>query len=128
MVGGACVTEEIFPGYKFSTTSYLCSLLQDKVTKDQSWADIPTCKESGIDVEYQMLRAFFLPAGTTKDQVAFYADLLKKVIATPEWKEYVAKQALKETYLTGQEFVKFLEKDEAFHNKLMHEAGFASKK
>jgi len=34
VVGGACVTEEIFPGYKFSTTSYLCSLLQDKVTKD----------------------------------------------------------------------------------------------
>ena len=101
---------------------------KDKVTKDLSWADIPTCKESGIDVQYQMLRAFFLPAGTSKDQVAFYADMLKKVIATPEWKEYVAKQALKETYLTGQEFVKFLEKDEAFHNKLMHEAGFASKK
>jgi len=34
VVGGACVTEEIFPGYKFSTTSYLCSLLQDKVTRD----------------------------------------------------------------------------------------------
>src|SRR5579862_618637 len=34
MVGGACVTEEIFPGYKFSTTSYLCSLLQQKVTRD----------------------------------------------------------------------------------------------
>ena len=27
VVGGACVTEEIFPGFKFSTTSYLCSLL-----------------------------------------------------------------------------------------------------
>ena len=34
MVGGACVTEEIFPGYKFSTTSYLCSLMQEKVTRD----------------------------------------------------------------------------------------------
>ena len=101
---------------------------KDKVTKDQSWADIPTCKESGVDVQYQMLRAFFLPAGTTKEQVAFYAELFKKVIATTEWKEYVAKQALKETYLTGQDFVKFLEKDEAFHNKLMREAGFASKK
>lgn len=101
---------------------------KDKVTKDQAWADIPTCKESGVDVQYQMLRAFFLPSGTSKDQVAFYAELLKKVIATPEWKEYVAKQALKENYLTGQDFVKFLEKDEAFHNKLMHEAGFASKK
>ncbi len=101
---------------------------KEKITKDQAWSDIPTCKESGIDVEYQMLRAFFLPPGTTKDQVAFYAELLKKVVATPEWKDYVAKQALKEDYLTGQDFVKFLEKDEAFHNKLMTEAGFASKK
>ena len=41
---------------------------------------------------------------------------------------YVAKQALKEVYLTGADFVKFLEKDEAFHNKLMSEAGFAAKK
>ena len=34
IVGGACVTEEVFPGYKVSTTSYLCSLLQEKVIKD----------------------------------------------------------------------------------------------
>ena len=34
VVGGACVTEEVFPGYKVSTTSYLCSLLQEKVIKD----------------------------------------------------------------------------------------------
>ncbi|MFH1043648.1 MAG: tripartite tricarboxylate transporter substrate binding protein [Pseudomonadota bacterium] len=101
---------------------------KEKITKDQSWADIPTCKESGVDVEYQMLRAFFLPGGTSKEQVAYYADLLQRVIATPKWKDYIAKQALKETYLTGQDFVKFLEKDEAFHNKLMQEAGFASKK
>ena len=101
---------------------------KEKGTKDQSWADIPTCKESGVDVEYQMLRAFFLPGGTSKDQAAYYAELLKKIIATPEWKDYLAKQALKDTYLTGPDFVKFLEKDETFHNKLMQEAGFASKK
>jgi putative tricarboxylic transport membrane protein len=101
---------------------------KDKVTIDQSWADIPTCKESGVDVEYQMLRGFFLPPGTSKDQAAFYADLLKKVTATPEWQTYLAKQALKEMYLSGPDFVKFLEKDEAFHNKLMTEAGFAAKK
>jgi tripartite-type tricarboxylate transporter receptor subunit TctC len=101
---------------------------KEKITKEQSWADIPTCKESGVDVQYQMLRAFFLPGGTSKEQVAYYADLLKKIVATPEWKDYIAKQALKDTYLTGPDFVKFLEKDEAFHNKLMQEAGFASKK
>ena len=100
---------------------------KEKVTKTQSWADIPTCKESGVDVEYQMLRGFFIPSGTTKEQAAFYADLLKKVVATPEWKDYIAKQALKDTYLTGPDFIKFLEKDEAFHNKLMNEAGFTHK-
>lgn len=99
-----------------------------KVTSDKSWADIPTCKETGLDVQYQMLRAFFLPPGTTAEQVAFYADLLKKVVATQEWKDYTEKTSLKNKYLTGQDFVKFLEKDEAFHTKLMLEAGFGAKK
>jgi putative tricarboxylic transport membrane protein len=101
---------------------------KEKITTDQSWADIPTCKESGIDVQYQMLRAFFLPPDTTKEQATFYTDLLKKVTATPEWRSYLDKQALKETFLTGTDFTKFLEKDEAFHTKLMNEAGFAAKK
>src|SRR5262245_31731269 len=34
VVGGACVTEEVWPGYKVSTLSYLCSLLQPKIIKD----------------------------------------------------------------------------------------------
>jgi len=96
-----------------------------KVTKDQSWADIPTCKSEGINVEYQMLRAFFLPPGTTADQAAYYRDVMKKVVATPEWKEYVERNALKETFLTGADFVKFLEKDDAYHRTLLKEAGFS---
>jgi len=34
MVGGACVTEEVFPGYHVSTTSYVCSLLRPKIIKE----------------------------------------------------------------------------------------------
>ncbi|MGH9430091.1 MAG: phytoene desaturase family protein [Terriglobia bacterium] len=34
LVGGACVTEEVYPGFKYSTTSYLASLLQQKVIDD----------------------------------------------------------------------------------------------
>ena len=95
-----------------------------KVTNDQSWADIPTCKESGVDFSYQMLRAIMLPPGVTKEQVAFYVDLLKKVVATPEWKDSQEKNALKDIFVTGPDFVKFLEKDEAFHRTLMQGAGF----
>src|SRR5512138_800342 len=34
LVGGCAVTEEIWPGYRVSTASYLTSLLQEKVIRD----------------------------------------------------------------------------------------------
>ena len=34
VVGGACKTEEIFPGFMMSTTSYVCSLLRPKIIRD----------------------------------------------------------------------------------------------
>lgn len=99
-----------------------------KKVADIAWSDIPTCKSQGIDVQYQMLRAFFLPPGTTKEQVDFYADLLKQVTSKPEWLEYTENMALTRHYATGAEFVDFLKKDMAKHVQLMTEAGFAAKK
>ena len=97
-----------------------------KVTDTMSWNDIPTCKEQGLDVEYTMLRGMFLPPKATADQVAFYVDLFKKISQTPEYKDYMEKQALKPVFLTGQDMVKFLEKDETLHKQLMTEAGFVA--
>ena len=34
IVGGACVTEEAFPGYQVSTAAYLVSLMQERVVRD----------------------------------------------------------------------------------------------
>lgn len=34
IVGGACVTEEVFPGFKVSTTSYVCSLMRPEIIRD----------------------------------------------------------------------------------------------
>jgi phytoene dehydrogenase-like protein len=34
VVGGACVTEEPWPGYRVSTAAYLCSLLQPEIVRD----------------------------------------------------------------------------------------------
>jgi len=101
---------------------------KNKVAGNMSWADIPTCKEAGVNVEYLMLRAFFLPSGVSKDQVSFYENLFKKVTATPEWKEYMEKNALKEVFLTGRELENFLQKDEQKHKNLMQAAGFMFKK
>jgi tripartite-type tricarboxylate transporter receptor subunit TctC len=97
-----------------------------KVTETQSWNDIPTCKEEGLDVQYLMLRAFFLPGKVTPEQSAFYIDLLKKVSQTAEYKDYMEKQALKPIFLSGKDMVKFLEDDDKLNTQLMTEAGFVA--
>ena len=98
-----------------------------KVTESMSWNDIPTCKEEGLDVQYLMLRAMFLPGKVTAEQKAFYVDLLQKVVQTPDYKDYMEKQALKPIFLTGPQMVKFLEEDDALNKELMTEAGFVAK-
>jgi len=98
-----------------------------KVTETQAWSDIPTCKEEGLDMQYLMLRAMFLPGKVTAEQTAFYVDLFKKVTQTPEYKEYMEKQALKPVFMTGSEMLKFLEADDALNKELMTEAGFVAK-
>src|SRR3954470_5116768 len=97
-----------------------------KVAGDKSWNDVPTCKEEGLDVQYLMLRAMFLPGKVTADQTAFYVDLFKKVAQTSEYKDYMEKQALKPIFLTGSDMVKFLEEDDKANAQLMQEAGFVA--
>jgi tripartite-type tricarboxylate transporter receptor subunit TctC len=98
----------------------------DQIADGKSWGDIPTCKESGLDVEYVMLRGFFMPPGVSKDEVAYYVDLFKKVRETPEWKDFMAKGAFNTTFMTGDEFKEWLKKAADLHKNLMTKAGFIS--
>jgi len=95
-----------------------------KITDKQSWQDIPTCKESGVPTAYTMLRGIFMAPGVTKEQTAFYVELMKKVRATPEWKDYMEKGAFNQTSMDGPEYVKWLEGAEKQHRELMKTAGF----
>jgi tripartite-type tricarboxylate transporter receptor subunit TctC len=98
-----------------------------KVTATQAWSDIPTCKDSGLPVEYQMLRGIFAPPGVGKEVVDYYVDLFNKVRATPEWKEFIETGAFNDTSMTGADYVRWLEAAEKTHRELMAEAGFLAK-
>jgi tripartite-type tricarboxylate transporter receptor subunit TctC len=95
-----------------------------KLTPTQSWNDIPTCASAGVPVDYLMLRGIFMPPGATPEQVAFYVELFKKVRALPEWKDFMDKGAFKQTFMSGQEYVDWLGKNEQMHRELMKQAGF----
>jgi len=96
----------------------------DKMTATMSWYDVPTCKESGLDVHYLMLRGIFMPGGVTQDQVAYYVDLLRKVQQTPEWKDLMEKGAFNQTSLEGKDYADWVASAEAEHVALMKAAGF----
>ncbi|HTS39569.1 MAG TPA: tripartite tricarboxylate transporter substrate binding protein [Xanthobacteraceae bacterium] len=100
----------------------------DKITADKAWSDIPTCKSQGLDIEYLMLRGFFMPPGVTKEQVDYYVDVLKKVRETPEWKKLMSDGAFNQTFMTGDEYAKWVEKEEKRHETLMKDAGFLAAK
>lgn len=95
-----------------------------KITDKQSWQDVPTCKEAGVPAAYTMLRGIFMPPGVTKEQSAYYVNLLKKVRETPEWKDYMEKGAFNQTSMEGDKFNTWLGAAEQQHRVLMKEAGF----
>src|SRR3954466_15499410 len=95
-----------------------------KVTQTQSWADIATCKEQGLDVDYLMLRGIFMASGVTPEQVQYYVDVLRKVRETPDWKDFMEKGAFNQTALSGKEYADWVAKEEARHVLLMKVAGF----
>jgi putative tricarboxylic transport membrane protein len=96
----------------------------EKIVDGKGWNDIPTCKSQGLDMEYVMLRGIFMTPKATKDQVAYYVDLFKKVRETPEWQDFMKSGAFNTTFMTGDDYAKWVETEEKRHQSLMKEAGF----
>ena len=98
-----------------------------KVTATQSWADLPTCSSAGLPAEYVMLRGIFMAPGVTPEQTQYYVDLMAKVRALPEWKEFIEKGAFNQTTMSGQAYFDWVAKNEQLHRELMRDAGFLAK-
>jgi putative tricarboxylic transport membrane protein len=100
------------------------SIYTQKVTSTMAWSDIPTCQESGVNTEYQMLRGIFMPPGVKDEQVAYYVDLFKKVMETDDWKKFMEDGAFNQTFMTGDVFKTWVAANDQRHYDLMKEAGF----
>src|ERR1700694_1658013 len=96
-----------------------------KITATQGWHDIPTCVESGLNVvQFQQPRTVWLPGKVAPEQVAFYVDLMKKVQAAPEWKEYIERTSQTDTFLSGASFDKFMNEDIERVHKIAADEGW----
>src|SRR4030095_12788884 len=84
VLGGACVTEEVWPGYKVSTLSYLCSLLQRRIVDDLD------LKSHGYHI-YPKDPAFFTAFPDGK-YIFFWKDMKKTVEELSKFSETDAKK------------------------------------
>ncbi len=92
------------------------------------WKDIPTGKEAlNTDITYLMLRGIFGPPDMPAEAMAWYQDFLKKVTATPEFKDYMQQGALRPAWLVGPEFNTWLGREEQVHRDLMSKGGLLKK-
>jgi putative tricarboxylic transport membrane protein len=101
---------------------------KQKVTETMSWNDIPTCRESGIPMDYLMLRGIFMAGGVPQEAVDFYVGLFRKVRETEEWKSFIERGAFNQSFMIGNEYRNWVAAAEELHRNLMTEAGFLAKK
>lgn len=91
------------------------------------WKDVPTMKESGFPIEYQMLRGVFGPPEMPADAVAFYVDLFRKLIETKEMADFIERGAFTKAFQTGPDFVRWLQQKDASVITLMVKGGLTTK-
>jgi tripartite-type tricarboxylate transporter receptor subunit TctC len=91
------------------------------------WKDVPTVKELGFPIEYQMLRGIFGPAQMPADAHAYYADLFRKLMETREMADFIERGAFTRAFQIGPDFVRWLEQKDASVRNLMVKGGLATK-
>ena len=74
--------------------------------------DIPTLKESGIDVVAANWRGLMGAPGMSDDAKKGWVERFDKLVKTPEWAELLKSKGLNDAYLGGDEFGAFVKSEQ----------------
>lgn len=88
--------------------------------------DIPTLKESGVDVEIQNWRSISAAPGITPEQKKALSDVIAKAVESKAWKDLLAQKGWVNTYLAGPEFEAQLNKDITATQAILKDVGLAN--
>lgn len=91
------------------------------IAEGMSWHDVPTCKEAGIDIKnagidikaYAQPRTVWMAAGVPPQALAYYVDLMRKVVDTPEFTAYRERGMQVSRLLTGDALKEYVAQDRA---------------
>jgi putative tricarboxylic transport membrane protein len=72
------------------------------------YADAPSLKEQGIDVEIANWRSVVAPPGLTPEQKKTLTETIDKMVKSKEWQDILKQKNWDDAYLSGDEFAKYL--------------------
>lgn len=86
-------------------------------------ADVPTAKESGVDVQWITWRGFFVPGGIGDDRYGEWVDALTTLAESPEWEEARKRNRYEPFFMVGPEFDAFVKEQVRDFRELSREIG-----
>ena len=85
--------------------------------------DVPTIRESGVDVELENWRAVVGPAGISEAEKTQLADLIVRMTRTPDWLETLQRRGWIDATLTGPELDAFFAAEQKRIAQVLAEMG-----
>jgi tripartite-type tricarboxylate transporter receptor subunit TctC len=91
------------------------------------WPDVPTMKESGVDLEYEQWRGIAAPKGTPRYVVDKLAPLVKKAVESKEWIDFVSALGTTPRYQDPATFATYVGQVDRYTREIMAGAGLLKK-
>jgi len=92
------------------------------------YAGVPTWSEQGAKTVVSNWRGVVGSPDMSKAQMSYWIELLRKMVATPEWKRDLERQHLADEFLPGAAFAKYLSRESAELGALLKELDLIRKK
>jgi putative tricarboxylic transport membrane protein len=88
--------------------------------------NVPTLKESGVDVVTSNWRGVFGAPGINATQRQALTDLMTAIHALPAWKEILETRGWDDAFLAGQAFADYLARDITANEEVLRDLGLAT--
>ena len=95
--------------------------------RDPELPDVPTLKELGLNIVYEVVRGLVVPKGTPAAARAKLTEACGKATAEAEFKESMKKQGTRVAFLDAAKYAAFLDKIDAENKAIMTDLGLIKK-
>jgi tripartite-type tricarboxylate transporter receptor subunit TctC len=91
--------------------------------RDAEMPDVPTLKELGVNVTYEVSRGLLVPKGTPQPVRAKLEQACIKAASEPEYAEAMKKQGTRAEHLDAKAYAEFLKKNDAENKQITADLG-----